>query len=66
MSPQTDTRRVRRTWFERLKLWRQAYETKVYHGHSEAIGRGPTPAASKKAAEKRWLAAQSAEEERVE
>jgi hypothetical protein len=35
---------------ERLKLWRHAYETKVFKNRHEAIGRGPTPEASQKAA----------------
>jgi hypothetical protein len=63
---ETKTHLVHRTWLERLKLWRHAYETKVFNNRHEAIGRGPTPEASQKAAEKRWLAAQSPEKERVE
>ena len=65
MSVETKTRRVRRTWLERLKLWRHAYETKVFNNRHEANGRGPTPEASQKAAEKRWIE-QAAKKERVE
>ena len=61
VSTETSTRLVHRTWWERLKLWRHAYETKVFKNRHEAIGRGPTPEASQKVAEKRWLAEQSAE-----
>jgi hypothetical protein len=60
VSTETKTRLVHRTWWERLKLWRHAYETKVFKNRHEAIGRGPTPEASQKAAEKRWLVEQSA------
>ena len=55
MSTETKTYRVPRTLLERLKLWRHAYETKVFNSRYEAIGRGPTPEASQKAAEKRWI-----------
>jgi hypothetical protein len=48
-----------------LKLWRHAYETKVFRNRQEAIGRGPTPEAFQKAAEKRWLVEQSAEKNAV-
>jgi hypothetical protein len=49
VSTETKTRRVHRTWLERLKLWRHAYETKVFKNRHEAIGRGSTPEASQKA-----------------
>jgi len=54
---ETKTRRVHRTWFDRLKLWSHAYETRI-RDHREVVGRGPTPEASLKAAEQ-----QLAEEE---
>ena len=65
MSTETKARLVHRTWWERLKLWRHAYETKVFKNRHEAIGRGATPEASQKAAEKRWLVEQSAEKNAV-
>ena len=34
--------RIRRTWFDKLSLWRRAYETKIFDGSRE---RGPTPEA---------------------
>ena len=51
---ETQTERVHRTLFERLKMWRHAYETKVFDEHCEAFGRGPTPGAARDAALKRW------------
>jgi hypothetical protein len=36
-------------------MWRRAYETKIFDEHREAFGRGPTPEASKEAAERRWV-----------
>ena len=54
MNTEFRTERVHRTWFERLRMWRHAYETKVVDGHHEAVGRGPTPAAARDAALKRW------------
>ena len=43
VSTETKAERVHRTWFERLKLWRHAYETKVFDHRHEAVGRGPSP-----------------------
>ena len=48
------TRRMRRTWLERLRLWQRAYETKVLDNVREAVGRGQTPEAAQDAALKRW------------
>jgi hypothetical protein len=48
------TRRVPRHWFERLQLWRRAYETEIQFSFQEVIGRGPTPEASQKAAIRKW------------
>ena len=45
------TSRVRRTWLDKLLLWQRAYETRIFDGHHEVIGRGPTPEASQAAAE---------------
>src|SRR5262245_15753898 len=53
-NPEIKTERIHRTWFERLKMWRHAYEAKVFDGRREAVGRGPTPAAARDAALKRW------------
>ena len=50
------TARIRRTWLEKLLLWRSAYETKIFDQHREVVGRGPTPEASQKNAEQRWVA----------
>jgi len=49
-----ETRRVHRSWSERLLLWPRAYETKVSAFGHELIGRGPTPKASQEVATKRW------------
>jgi len=54
MDRQVETRRVRRTWLEKLLLWGRAYETKVSHGPREVIGGGPTPEASQEDAERQW------------
>ena len=54
MAPLTRTRRVRRHWFERLLLWRHAYETKIQLSFQEVICRGRTPQASEEAATKKW------------
>ena len=54
MNTEVKIQRVHRTWFERLRMWRHAYEAKVFDGHREAVGRGPTPAAARDAALKRW------------
>ena len=57
MGTEIRTQIVHMTWFERLKMWLHAYETKVLDSCHEAIGRGPTRLASQEAAEKRWIAA---------
>ena len=54
MSIEAKTQRVPRTWFERLKMWRHAYEAKVFDHRHEAIGRGPSSAAARDDALKRW------------
>jgi hypothetical protein len=50
-----NTSRVHRTWSDRLKMWRCAYETKIYDRHREVTGRGFSPEASQNAAERRWV-----------
>ena len=56
--------RARRTWAEKLMLWQRAYEVKIWDGHREIVGRGPTPEAAQEAAERRWIAeAQRAHED---
>jgi len=49
------TSRVRRTWSDRLKMWQRAYETKIWDSRDEITGRGSSPEASQKAAERRWI-----------
>jgi len=66
MGTEIRTQLVHRTWFEKLKLWRHAYETKVFNSRHEAIGRGPTRQGSQEAAERRWVAEQGAKKERGE
>jgi hypothetical protein len=55
MATEIKTVRTRRTWFEKLKMWRRAYETKIQGERHEAIGRGATPEAAQEAAERRWV-----------
>ena len=43
-----------KTWLDRLLLWQRAYETRIFDAHRDVIGRGPTPEASQKAAERKW------------
>jgi hypothetical protein len=59
MQTQIETSRVHRTWADKLKLWRRAYETKIWDGRSQVIGRGSTPEASKEAAEGQWVEEQT-------
>ena len=54
MNTEVKNERVHWTWFERLRMWRHAYETEIVDCHHEAVGRGPTPAAARDAALKRW------------
>ena len=53
---QVQTSRVHRTWLDRIQFWGRAYETKIFDDRREVLGRGPTPEASREAAEGRWLA----------
>jgi len=56
MQKRIETRHVRRTWIDKIKMWRRAYETKIFDESREAFGRGPTCEASRMAAERRWIA----------
>src|SRR6476661_6996235 len=53
---EVQTSRVHRTWLDRMQFWGRAYETKIFDERREVLGRGPTPEASREAAERRWLA----------
>ena len=53
--------RVRRTWLDKLLLWQRAYETRILDETHEVVGRGPTPEASQKDAERRWVEAETAQ-----
>ena len=44
------TRRVHRTWLEKLSFRQHAYETKIFDQRGEILGRGATPEASQRAA----------------
>jgi hypothetical protein len=58
----------RRKWVERAIssdrtcLWQRTYETRIFDAHREVIGRGPTPEASQKAAERKWVTELQVEE----
>ena len=49
------TLRVHRTWLDRLKLWRHAYQTKISDSRREVIGRASSPEASQEAAKRQWV-----------
>ena len=55
MGTEIQTERIDRSWTEILKLWHAAYETKIFDGHREAVGRGPTLQASREAALTVWV-----------
>ena len=57
------TSRVHRTWLEKLLLWQRAYETKIFDEKHEVKGRGPTPEAAQKNAERYWVAEVSIEDQ---
>ena len=57
MKTEIQTERVHRTWIDKLRLWRRAYETKIYNDRLGVVGRGPTAHASEEAALKRWVEA---------
>jgi hypothetical protein len=56
MSTEIQTKRIHRSWSEKLMLWRAAYQTKIFDDHREAVGRGPTVQASREAALAVWVA----------
>jgi hypothetical protein len=57
MGTEIETKRARRTWTDKLQLWPRAYQTKIFDNRHEAVGRGPTPEASRVAAMRRWVEA---------
>ena len=48
------TRRIRRGWLDRLRGYKRLFETEITDGEHTAFGRGPTPEASQKAAQRTW------------
>jgi len=57
------TMRVRRTWWDKLVLWKSAFETKIRDSQREVRGRGPTAEASREAAVAKWTAQLEASEQ---
>jgi hypothetical protein len=57
MKTDVQTKRVHRTWFDKLLLWRRAYQTKISNDQLGVLGRGPTAHASEEAALRRWVEA---------
>ena len=57
------TSQVHRTWPEKLLLWRHAYQTTIFDGRRAAFGRGPTPEAAQKDAERRLVEPESSHTE---
>ena len=55
MQTQVETERVHRTWIDKVLLWREAYQTRVFDSQRETFGRGPTEEASRDAALKLWV-----------
>jgi hypothetical protein len=55
MATEVKTVRTHRTWFDKLKMWQRAYETKISDERHEAIGRGATREVSEEAAERQWV-----------
>ena len=53
--------RVRRTWWDKLVLWKSAFETKMSDSEREVRGRGPTAEASREAALAKWKATEQLE-----
>lgn len=50
------TRQIRRGWIDRLRGYEQLFETVFTDGEYTAYGRGPTPEASQKSAQRIWNA----------
>jgi hypothetical protein len=44
------TMRVPRTWWDKLVLWKRAFETEIFDSRREVRGRGRTPEASRETA----------------
>jgi hypothetical protein len=63
MQTEIQTERVHRTWLDKVLLWRRAFQTRIYDQQREAIGRGPTAEASRKAALEKWVTGGQAEYE---
>ena len=55
MGTEIRTTRIRRTFLDRISLWKRAYETKVFDARHQSVGRGPTPEASEEAALRQWV-----------
>ena len=53
---QIRTSRTRRTWAEKLMLWKRSFRTKIWDHDGKAVGRGPAPEAAQDAAERVWVA----------
>ena len=49
--------RVTSAWFDKLLLWRRAYQTKISNDQLGVVARGPTAHASEEAALRRWVEA---------
>ena len=56
------TMRVRRTWWDKLVLWKSAFETKIKDSQREVRGRGPTAEASREAAVAKWTELETSEQ----
>jgi len=54
--------RVRRTWWDKLVLWKSAFETKIKDSQREVRGRGPTAEASREAAVAKWTELETSEQ----
>jgi hypothetical protein len=48
------TRRIRRRWLDRLRGCKRLFGTEITGGEYAAYGRGPTPEASQKSAQRAW------------
>jgi hypothetical protein len=49
-----NTKRIRRGWLDRLRGYKRLFETEITDGEHTAYGRGPTPEASQKSAQRTW------------
>jgi hypothetical protein len=55
------TMRVPRTLWDKVVLWKRAFETEIFDSRREARGRGRTPEASREAARAKWTATEQLE-----